>query len=157
MVNAGIIIYLNNNSTVIYHFQIYSIQAFPNKRSRTQRCIQYLTRHLINRNSLHQPAAAPSGSIMAIDLPMSLSHIILTRIERLSIQNADTPVKICWSEFLSQQYRRLIKQYFQRFIQLDLIIDFLHTDRERTIWDFQNKRTTKLFRNLLIRVDIRFE
>ena len=58
---------------------------------------------------------------------------------------------------MGQQNGRFIKQDFQSFIQFFFIIHLLHSNGERTIRNFQNKRTTKLFSNLLIGIDVRFK
>ena len=152
MVDTRIIVDFDHVSLIIDHLQIHSIQAFPDEIGSLYRRIQYHTRHLIDRNRIHQSAAAPARIIMAVNLPMTFCHIILAGIQRYSVQQTDTPVKLRRRKCLRQQDSRLLEKEFKTCFQFFFIGHLFHANGIGTVRYLQDKRSTNLLTDLFERV-----
>ena len=94
---------------------------------------------------------------MAIDLPVPFGHIIFAGIQRLTVEDTDTPVIFGRGKLLGKQDGRLVEQQIECRFQLRFICHFLHTEREGTVRYFQDEWRAQLVADLFKSVFVRPE
>ena len=147
VVNARVVIHFNHDRVTVDFFEVNAVEPITDKACNAERCFHNSVRHAFDREAI--PLAASFVLVFAIPvvyLPVVLGHVVFAGVERLAVENADSPVEIRGRKFLRNQKVAVLEHRVENLFEFFLVVRLFDAHAKAGIWSLDDHGEAEFLR-----------